>query len=106
MFVQGISFMDNLTGVSKGNKSYAEKYRDEKKESSIQDMIVRHTYALEDGYYIQREGAENIKGDPSTYLQNDQDIVETLKEKYSEIWILDEEKRQVSVDGPAAEGED
>ncbi len=49
------------------------------------DILIHHTYGLEDGFYIKRNEVLNMENptDREFYLQDDSEITERLLEEYT-----------------------
>jgi len=90
IYIQGISFLDNLYGVNESRESYAENYEDQERESTVEEMIARHTHGLNDGYYVRRLDRESVDEDPSLYINNNENEIRELLLDRHEIIHIDE----------------
>lgn len=91
MYIQGISFLDNLYGVNVSRESYAENYEDQVNEGTAKKMIARHTFGLNKGYYVRRLERESVTGDPSLYIDNtESEIRELLLNRHEKVSISDD----------------
>lgn len=54
VFLQGITFFENLEPVISRNRGYVGAYRERVDEKSMSQKIQRHAYGLERGFFVQR----------------------------------------------------
>lgn len=83
VFIDGV-FLDNIRKVVQAD-GYYNGYRN--RESEIgDDILVHHSYGLEDGYFVRRTDLLNMEYDDDVdfYLRDESDIVDNLLEDYYE----------------------
>jgi F0F1-type ATP synthase membrane subunit b/b' len=89
VYVQGISFLDNLRDVI-AMDGYWSKYQNLTKQQDETRTIERHAYGLEDGFYTVRSDLVDINADTEFYVEQSPDEIRSA--------LLDKQK-QVSLDG-------
>lgn len=84
VFISGV-FLDNIRKVVQADGYHAGYER--RKDELGEEILVHHSYGLEDGYYVRRKELLNMedKDDVGFYLQDDATIREALLEDYIEI---------------------
>ena len=75
VYIQGISFLDNLTHVRGGTSGYWSRYQKLTKEYNQSETVARHAYNLENSKYVIRDSLVDINGNPEYFLENDNEYV-------------------------------
>ena len=109
IFIGGI-FLDNLRAEAEAD-GYREGYR-AKMESDEVDILVHHTYGLEEGYYVKRDDILNLENprDIEFFLRDEASIREDLLQEYINIVPTGEgpgvPDEQIEYSGPTSEEAD
>lgn len=82
MFIGGV-FLDNIRSEVESD-GYFTGY-ETREATDDTDILIHHTYGLEDGFYIKRNEVLNMENptDREFYLQDDSEITERLLEEYT-----------------------
>ena len=81
VYIDGV-FLDNIRKVVQAD-GYYDGYQ-QRLTQLDDDILIHHSYGLDQGFYIQRKGLLNMEdpADVEKYLQNEPDVVDTLLEDY------------------------
>lgn len=99
LYIQGISFLDNLREINHASQSYEHSYRSNEFHRSPEEALVRHAARLEDGYYIRRGKIFDINQNPGNFVeQSADDIADQLCRELEEVRVdsVDEQSQDES----------
>jgi len=92
VYIQGITFLDNLADVVGTANGYWPRYRNLVRQSSSAEAVARHASDLERGRYVTRRNIIEVPGNEDLYLSNSEDeIVERMRKEHKIININEED---------------
>ncbi len=97
VFIDGV-FLDNLRKMVQAD-GYRSGYETRKSELD-DDILIHHTYGLDEGYYVRRGGTLNLEHDDGVgfYLQDETEIVDRLLTEYVETVPIGEPSQNTQID--------
>lgn len=85
MFIQGITFMDNMMPVVSPKRGYLPSYDNDK---SSKSRVHRHAYGLERGFFVNRKGVFPVNDNRDMFVESsEQDLVEKLLSEHETVSI-------------------
>ena len=85
MFIQGISFMDNLSPVTQPTRGYLTSYN---KDKSNKSRVHRHSYGLERGFFVNRKDIIPVNNNRGLFVKSTQEeLVEEILSEYENLSI-------------------
>lgn len=104
VFIQGISFMDNLSPITHPTRGYLTSYNNDKSNKS---RVHRHSYGLERGFFVNRGDILPVNNNRDLFVQStEEELVEEILSEHEILNISDYMNKGSNEEKLATDGRD
>ncbi|MFB6176499.1 MAG: hypothetical protein ABEI99_05035 [Halobaculum sp.] len=84
VFIQGISFLDNLRSVVEHPEGYHSKYQRQQSNSQLTTTLARHAFGLDRREFVRRRRLVDVEAKPEVFVDHGEETIRSMLRGYHE----------------------